>query len=103
MMTWTIAVQGNVFGGPAPPPETFIGTVTAAGITLSGRSVTFGNLLLNIDTNGGVSGSGTNVNSPNVSRFDFSGTWTKAGFNLTYIATLTAGGTASGSFSMSKQ
>ena len=70
---------------------------------LSGTSVSFGRLLLNIDPNGVVTGSGTNVNSSNVSRFDFSGTWTKGGFNLTYTATLTAGGTANGTFLMNKQ
>ena len=102
-MTWTIAVQGNVFGGAAPPPETFTGVVNATGVTLSGTSVSFGNLLLTIDRNGAVSGSGTNLNNPNVSRFDFSGTWTQGGFNLTYTATLTGGGTASGTFQMNKQ
>ena len=102
-MSWTIAVQGNVFGGAAPPPETFLGTVSANRITLSGNSVSFGQLVLNIDQNGVVTGSGTNVNSPNVSRFDFTGTWTRAGFNLSYTATLTSGGTATGSFAMTKQ
>jgi hypothetical protein len=102
-MTWTISVQGNVFGGISPPAETFIGAVTSSGITLTGTSVTFGQLRLTIDPLGNVTGSGINVNSPNVSRFDFSGTWTAAGFNLTYTATLTVGGTASGTFFMSKQ
>lgn len=102
-MTWTIALQGNVFGGAAPPPETFTGTVSTGGITLSGTSVSFGKLLLNIDLNGVVTGSGTNVNSPNVSRLVFSGTWTAGGFSLTYTATLNAGGTATGTFLMNKQ
>jgi len=101
-MTWTIAVQGNVFGGAAPPPETFTGTVTVGGITLSGTSVSFGQLQLNIDPNGVVTGSGTNVNSPNVSGFIFSGNWTAGGFSLTYTASLTAGGTATGTFLMNK-
>jgi len=101
-MTWTIHVQGNVFGGAAPPDETFSGVVTATTVTLTGHSATYGDLTLNIDQFGNVTGTGVNVPSPNVSQFTFAGTWTGTTFNLNYTATLTGGGTASGSYSMTK-
>ncbi len=101
-MDWTIHVEGNVFGGAAPPDETFHGVVTADTITLTGVSVAYGNLTLNIDQFGNVTGSGTNVPSPNVSRFDFNGHWTASGFQLNYTAALKAGGQASGSYTMTK-
>ena len=101
-MDWTIHVEGNVFGGQAPPDETFHGVVTANSVTLTGQSVAFGSLTLNIDQFGNVSGSGINVPSPNVSRFDFTGSWTASRFQLNYRAVLTGGGMATGNYTITK-
>jgi hypothetical protein len=101
-MTWSIAVQGNVFGVGSPAPETFVGAVGPATITLTGNSATFGQVTLTIDANGNVTGSGMNLTTPNVTRFDFTGTWSASNFDLTYTATLTTGGTATGVFNLTK-
>src|SRR5947199_10768724 len=46
VMDWTIHVEGNVFGGAAPPDETFHGAVTTTTVSLSGTSVAYGDLTL---------------------------------------------------------
>ena len=97
-----LTLQGNVFGSAAPAPETFNGTYTATGITLTTVSTTFGNLTLTVDQFGSVSGTGTNVPSPNVSKITFNGSWDGTTLNLSYKATLTVGGQATGSFILSK-
>jgi hypothetical protein len=102
-MTWTIDVEGPVFGGNSPGTATFNGTVTADTITIAGQSASFGQLTLIVNKSGSVSGTGTNVNDPNVTSFSFQGTWTKTTFNLDYTVNLKDGKTATGTITLTKQ
>lgn len=40
----TLTLGGNVFGAPAPAPETFTFPITLAGVSFTGKSKTFGDL-----------------------------------------------------------
>lgn len=93
----TITLGGNVFGGSAPPPQTFAGSYSSTtGVTYSGSSPVFGDIAFTISPTGAINGSLTNVPSPNVSGVTFSGAVTPTTMTVNYTATLKAGGTASG-------
>ena len=99
---FVITVNGNVFGSPAPPTQTFDGTYDANQLNVTSVSPVFGNISMAIDKFGNVTGVGTQVPSPNVSKVTFTGTWDGSTFNLNYQATLKAGGFASGTYLLTK-
>ena len=92
-----VTIGGNVFGGSAPPPQTFSGSFSdTTGVTYSGTSSVFGDLSFTISPFGAIQGSAMNVPGPNVSSLTFSGSVTPTTITVSYTATLKAGGTASG-------
>ena len=99
---FVITVNGNVFGSPAPPTQTFDGTYDANQLIVTSVSPVFGNIRMTIDKFGNVNGVGTQVPSPNVTNVIFTGTWDGTTFNLSYQATLVTGGEATGSYVMTK-
>ena len=53
VLTMTVTLGGNVFGGAAPPPFTVTGTLNSQGIaTLSGAPASFGTVNGTITANG---------------------------------------------------
>lgn len=103
MLTFSLDLGGNVFGGGDPPAENFTGPISASGFNVSGMSALFGDLTLTVDSQGNLTGSGQNIASPNVSRADFSGTVTETTMNLNYVLQLKPNGTAQGTISFTKQ
>ncbi len=87
----TITLGGNVFGGSAPPPQTFSGSYGASGITFTQSSPVFGNVTATIGPDGTITGSATNVPSASVSRVDFTGTATATTITINYTITFTPG------------
>jgi len=55
-LTITADMDGNVFGGSDPPPETVTTTLTGAGFVVTRDSATFGDVEVTIDTEGNISG-----------------------------------------------
>lgn len=93
----TATLGGNVFGSSPPPPQTFSGTYSAStGISYSAHSDALGDFGFTISQAGAISGSATNIASPNVSSLTFSGTATPTTMSINYSLTLKAGGTAAG-------
>jgi hypothetical protein len=93
----TLTLGGNVFGGTAPPPQTFSGSYsTASGATFTGHDSLFGDITFTITPAGVVTGSATNVPSSNVSAVSFSGTASATTITINYTVTLKPSGTATG-------
>jgi hypothetical protein len=95
----TITLGGNVFGVGAPPPQTFTGSYSPGGITFSQTSPVFGNVNATITPDGAITGSGTNIPNPNISRMDFTGTMNPQKITINYTITFSpaaGGGTATG-------
>lgn len=99
----TLTLGGNVFGGSAPPPQTFSGSyTTGAGVTFTGHDSLFGDITFTLTPAGVLSGSATNVPSSTVSAVTFSGTASAHAITIVYTVTLKAGGSASGVVSLTK-
>jgi hypothetical protein len=99
----TLTLGGNVFGGSAPPPQTFSGSyTTGAGVTFTGHDALFGDITFTLTPAGVLSGSATNVPSANVSAVTFSGTASAHAITILYTVTLKAGGSASGVVTLTK-
>ena len=69
---------------------------TSTGISYSAHSDALGDFAFTISQAGAISGSATNIASPNVSSLTFSGTATATTMTVNYSLTLKAGGTATG-------
>jgi len=94
-----MTIGGSVFGGSAPPPQTFSGPYNSSGVTITANGTAFGNITATISSSGAISGSGTSVPNPNISRVDFTGTATASVITINYTITFSAsagGGTAVG-------
>ena len=103
-VTITHSGTGTVLGGSGAPAETRTNVpYTPAAFTLQTVSTTFGNVTLNVDASGAVTGSGTQVPNAAVSRWDCTGTITPTQIRLTFTVTFAAGGSATGSISINKQ
>ena len=101
-MTTTMTLGGNVFGSPAPPPETFTYKVSAAASTFTTKSATFGDVTVTFNPPA-FKIDGANITSPNVSAFSAQGTIADPRtISLDYTATLRAGGTATGKATLTK-
>ena len=92
----TITLTGNVFGAPAPRPETFTLPVTAAGATFSGKSPTFGDVTASLKIDGTMTFKAENIPGGRVKTMDGSGTWTTSAINLNYNVALSDGSNAKG-------
>ena len=98
----TLSITGNVFGAPAPAPETFSLPITAAGATFSGKSKTFGDVTGALKIDGTVTFKGENIPGGRVKTIDGTGTWTTSAINLTYNVALTDGSTAKGTVALKR-
>jgi hypothetical protein len=98
----TITLTGNVFGSPAPAPETFSLPITASGATFSGKSKTFGDVTASLKTDGTITFKGENVPGGRVKTIDGAGTWTTQAINLTYNVALSDGSTAKGTVALKR-
>ncbi len=98
----TLTLTGNVFGAPAPAPETFSLPISAAGATYTGKSKTFGDITATLKTDGTFTFKGANIPSNRVKSIDGSGTWTKAAIDLNYNVSLSDGSAAKGVVSLKK-
>jgi hypothetical protein len=88
----TLTLGGNVFGGSAPPPQNFSGSLSTSGISISQSSPVFGNVTATIGADGTVTGSLTNVPNASISRVDFTGAATPATITINYTITFSASG-----------
>ncbi len=99
----TLSGTGTVLGGSGAPAETRTNIpVTPSAFTLQTVSSTFGNVTLNVDSNGGITGSGTQIPNPSISGWSCTGTITTAQIHLTYTVTFSGGGTATGTITLNK-
>jgi len=98
----TLSVTGNVFGAPAPAPETFTLPITATGATFSGKSKTFGEVTAALKADGTITFKGENIPGGRVKTIDGAGTWTTQAINLTYNVALSDGSTAKGTVALKR-
>lgn len=92
-------LDGNVLGGADPAPITLNGTYTETEFNITTTTNTFGDLTLDIDEQGNITGSAVNVPNANVEKVDFNGVATPETITLNYTVTFAAsigGGTAVG-------
>ena len=102
-MTMTLDLNGSVFGASDPEAEATTASYTTAGATLAKTSAVFGDVTFDITSTGQITGSGTSVPSATVSRIDFTGTAGVSTISLDYTVTFTAGGTATGTATLTRQ
>ena len=96
----TLTLGGNVFGSPAPAPETFTFPITASGVSFSGKSKTFGDLTVTMK-DGKATFKGDNV-SARVKTFEGTGTYGSGAIAMNYSVTLSDGSKAQGTVSLKK-
>ena len=95
---------GTVLGGSGAPLETRTNVpYTASAFTLTTVSTTFGNVTLNVDASGNITGSGTSVPNAAIARWDCTGTITATQIRINFTVTFTGGGTATGTIAVNKQ
>lgn len=93
---------GNVFGGNAPPPQTFTGTVVSLGLSFSGSSTFFGNVTWLLATSGAFTATGVDVPGGNVSSFSASGSIVSNHLSASFHISLLGGMTANGQMNASR-
>jgi len=98
----TFSLGGDVFGGSAPPPQTFTGMVEPSGLSFSGTSTFFGNVNWQLTTNGAFTATGTDVPGGNVSSFSASGSIATNELSAAFHISLLDGMTANGQMNASK-
>jgi hypothetical protein len=101
-VTANLTVGGNVFGGPAPPPETFSGMLGQLGsLGFSGHSPTFGDFT--VTTTGPLFVmKASNIPAARIDHFEADGTLTGTAIGGTYKVFLKDGSIADGIFSLSR-
>lgn len=96
----TLTLGGNVFGAPAPAPETFNLPITSTGVSYTGKSKTFGDLTVTMK-DGKATFKGDNV-SARVKTIEGTGTYGAGAISLTYTVSLSDGSKAQGTVSLKK-
>ena len=96
----TVTLGGNVFGSPAPAPETFTFPITAAGVSFTGKTKTFGDLTVTMK-DGKATFKGDNV-SARVKTFEGTGTYGSGAITMNYTVTLSDGSKAQGTVNLKK-
>lgn len=81
----TSTVNGNVFGGAAPPPEMYANIFTPSGGTFTTHSSFYGDVTVTVTPGGTITGSLENVPSASVGRVTFTGTISPPGPNAQTI------------------
>ena len=101
-VTANLAVGGNVFGAPPPPPETFSGKLGQLGaLGFSGHSPTFGDFTVTT-TGPAFVMKAQNVPNPKIDHFEADGLLTGTTIGGTYKVFFKDGTTADGMFSLAK-
>ena len=101
-MNITLDVNGSVFGGSDPAPETLSTTYALTGATFTKTSPVFGNISLSITPAGTLTGSATNVPGGSITRVDFTGTVTPTLITVNYTITFSSTATATGTATFTK-
>jgi hypothetical protein len=91
-----LVLGGTVFGGNAPSPQTFTGSIQPSGLSFSGTSGFFGHLTWHVATNGVLTATGPQVPGGRVSSFSAAGAFTATSVSLTYRVVLVGGSVAHG-------
>ncbi len=101
-VTTTLTLGGNVFGAPAPPPETMTNKVDSALAGGTTKSAIFGDLTVTL-AGTTVTMKGTNLPSARASTFQATGTITNPStLNFDYTVGLKDGTEAKGKISLTK-
>lgn len=82
----TSIVNGNVFGGTGPSPETYANVFTPSGGTYTTHSSFYGDVTITVLPNGTMTGSAEDIPSVSVNRAAFTGTITPPGPNAQRIS-----------------
>lgn len=97
VLTMTVTLGGNVFGGVAPPPFTVTGTLNSQGIvTLSGGPASFGTVNGTIGTNGLFNFTIINIPGGFITSAVFNGTYSGGVISLGYTINFNSGSPATG-------
>jgi hypothetical protein len=96
----TLTLGGNVFGAPAPAPETFTFPITPAGVSSTAKSKTFGDFTVTLNA-GKATFKGDNV-SARVKTFEGTGTYAAGVITINYAVTLSDGSKAQGVVNLKK-
>ncbi len=96
----TLTLGGNVFGAPAPAPETFTFPITPSGVSSTVKSKTFGDFTVTLNA-GKATFKGDNV-SARVKTFEGTGTYAAGVITINYTVTLSDGSKAQGVVSLKK-
>jgi hypothetical protein len=100
-MTFTVDLDGLVFGIQNPQPLTFSGPYTTTGISLN-VPTPIGTLTATIAQGGQITGNVVAAPLLPITRIDFTGTATPTTVTINFTLTLTGGGTAPGSLTFTK-
>jgi hypothetical protein len=96
-------MDGNVFGGSNPAPESLSATITPQSASLvSFQSSVYGNLTGTLAANGALTASGTSIPG-SVDTFALTGTWTATGITANVTIAFDGGGSANGTATLTKQ
>ncbi len=96
-------MDGNVFGGANPAPESLSATITPQNASLVAfSSNVYGNLTGTLAANGALTASGTAIPGQ-VDTFTLTGTWTATGISANVTINFDAGGSANGTATLTKQ
>ncbi|MGI8785673.1 MAG: hypothetical protein ACR2L2_18730 [Acidobacteriota bacterium] len=101
--SFTLDLNGSVFGGNDPPPETYNGTYGVSGVNLSSNSPLFGIRTLTIKPDGTLTMRAYDVPNPNITFFTMDGEFTGTRFVGTFLIGFPDLSTASGTFFLNKQ
>jgi hypothetical protein len=96
----TLTLGGNVFGAPAPAPETFTFPITPSGVSSTVKSKTFGDFTVTLNA-GKATFKGDNV-SARVKTFEGTGTYAAGVITINYTVTLSDGSKAQGVVNLKK-
>lgn len=99
-------LDGNVLGGGDPPAESFNATWNDNGLTFSGSSVSFGDISINLNKDGEVTGHGENLPNQNIQSIDFQGSGNPNQFTINYTVHFSVqggGGDANGTLTVTRQ
>ena len=96
----TLTLGGNVFGAPAPAPETFTFPITPTGVSTTVKSKTFGDFTVTLNA-GKATFKGDNV-SARVKTFEGTGTYAAGVITINYTVTLSDGSKAQGVVNLKK-
>lgn len=97
-----VTIGGNVFGGPAPAPETFSGKIAdLTSLSFNGHSATFGDFTVAASI-GGFTMKAVNIPGDRADHLDVAGTLDPRAINATYTVTMKDGSRAAGAATLTR-